>query len=155
MVKSQIANLTFYFSFGYNLCFKYPNGSCKPILNIYVLRALHWYKELFNPMRFDPWNWPLKIWKSIGTLSSSNSQSGSPLGSVWVHSLTFSYTPYNMKCDSHVSFLAHTFASPYLGHEPKARVTTHMHIDKYFKTMGMHHDGSANNLKTQVFQTSI
>jgi hypothetical protein len=33
--------------------------------------------------------------------------------------------------------------------------TNHMHIDKYFKTMGMHHDGSANNLKTQVFQTSI
>ncbi len=23
-----------------------------------------------------------------------------------------------------------------------------MHIDKYFKTMGMHHDGSANNLRT-------
>jgi hypothetical protein len=23
-------------SFGHNLCFKYPNGSCEPILNIYV-----------------------------------------------------------------------------------------------------------------------
>ncbi len=26
-------------SFGYNLCLKCPNGSCKPILDIYVLRA--------------------------------------------------------------------------------------------------------------------
>jgi hypothetical protein len=30
-----------------------------------------------------------------------------------------------------------------------------MHIDKYFKTMGMHHDGSAKNLEIQVFQTNI
>jgi len=53
----------------------------------------------------------------------SNSQSGSPLGSAWVHSFTFSYTPGSMKCDSQVSFSAPTFASPYFGHEPKARVT--------------------------------
>jgi hypothetical protein len=37
-----------------------------------------------------------------------NSQSGSPLGSVWVHSLTLSYTPVNMKCDSRASFSIHT-----------------------------------------------
>jgi hypothetical protein len=29
-----------------------------------------------------------------------------------------------MKCDSWASFLACTFASPCLGHEPKARVAT-------------------------------
>jgi hypothetical protein len=29
-----------------------------------------------------------------------------------------------MKCNSHASFLAHTFASPYLGREPKAKVAT-------------------------------
>jgi hypothetical protein len=29
-----------------------------------------------------------------------------------------------VKCDSRASFLAHTFASPYLGRKPKARVTT-------------------------------
>jgi hypothetical protein len=29
-----------------------------------------------------------------------------------------------MKCDSHASFLADTFASPYLGHKLKARVAT-------------------------------
>ncbi len=34
MVRSQIVNLTFVLSFGHNLCFKCPNGSCKPILDI-------------------------------------------------------------------------------------------------------------------------
>jgi len=36
MVGSQIGNLTHGLSFGDNLCFKCPNGSCKPILDIYV-----------------------------------------------------------------------------------------------------------------------
>jgi hypothetical protein len=54
----------------------------------------------------------------------SNSQRGSPLGSVWVHSFTFSYTPRSMKCNSRASFLTHTFASPCFGREPKAKVTT-------------------------------
>jgi hypothetical protein len=34
VVGNQIANLTPGPSFGHNLCFKYPNGSCEPILNI-------------------------------------------------------------------------------------------------------------------------
>ncbi len=34
VVKSQIANLTPGLSFGHNLCFICPNGSCKLILNI-------------------------------------------------------------------------------------------------------------------------
>jgi hypothetical protein len=37
MVGSQTANLTPGLSFGHNLCFKCPNESCEPILNIYVL----------------------------------------------------------------------------------------------------------------------
>jgi hypothetical protein len=41
-----------------------------------------------------------------------------------VHSLTLSYTPKSIKCDSRASLLACTFASPCLGHEPKARVAT-------------------------------
>jgi len=52
--------------FGHNLCFKYSNGTCEPILDIYVSRNFQWYKELFNPMSFDPCNRPLKIWESIG-----------------------------------------------------------------------------------------
>jgi hypothetical protein len=53
--------------FDHNLCFKCPSGSCKPISDINVPRAFQWYKELFNPMNFDPCNRPLKIWKSIKT----------------------------------------------------------------------------------------
>jgi hypothetical protein len=33
---------------------KYSNGSYEPILDIYVLIMFQWYKELFNPMDFDP-----------------------------------------------------------------------------------------------------
>jgi hypothetical protein len=39
VVGSQISSLTLDPSFGHNLCFKYPNGSSKLILNIYVLSA--------------------------------------------------------------------------------------------------------------------
>jgi hypothetical protein len=52
--------------FGHNFCFKCPNGSCKPILRIYVPGYFQWYKELLNPMGFDPWNCSLKIQESIG-----------------------------------------------------------------------------------------
>ncbi len=36
MIGNQIANLTLDPSFGHNLCLKCPNGSCEPILNIYI-----------------------------------------------------------------------------------------------------------------------
>jgi hypothetical protein len=90
MVGSQIANLTPNPSFGYNLCYKCPNGWCEPILDIYVTRAFQWYKKLFNPLSFGPWNRPLKIWKSTGTLTPNVRV---PLG-VWrsipSHSLALS-----------------------------------------------------------------
>jgi hypothetical protein len=59
MVESQIVNLTFGPSFGHNLCFRYLNGSCKSISNIYVPRAFQWYKKLFNPLSFV-----ITFWKS-------------------------------------------------------------------------------------------
>jgi hypothetical protein len=43
---------------------------------------------------------------------------------VGVHSLTFSHTFGNMKCDSWASFLARTFVSLNLGCEPKVKVVT-------------------------------
>ncbi len=67
MVGNQIGNLTPGPSFGHNLCVKYSNGSCELILNIYVPKAFHWYKEIFNPIGFDPCNCSLKIWESIRT----------------------------------------------------------------------------------------
>jgi hypothetical protein len=67
MVGSQIANLTPDLSFGHNLCFRHPNGWCKPFLDIYVSIAFQWYKELFEPLGFDPCNHPLNIQESTRT----------------------------------------------------------------------------------------
>jgi hypothetical protein len=67
MVKGQIDTLTPSPSLSHNLCFKYSNGSCKPILDIYVLKSFQWYKKVFNPMTFDPLNCYMKILDSIGT----------------------------------------------------------------------------------------
>jgi hypothetical protein len=41
-----------------------------------------------------------------------------------VHSLTLSYIPRSMRCDSWASFLAHTLANPCFGRKPEARVAT-------------------------------
>jgi hypothetical protein len=54
MVRDQIDTLTPNPSFDRNLCLKYSNGSCKPILDVYVLKDFQWYKEVFNLMNFDP-----------------------------------------------------------------------------------------------------
>ncbi len=78
--------------FNHNLCFKCPNGSCEPILDIYILRAFQWYKEFFNLMGLVPCNYSLKIQKSIETWTL---KVGAHLG-VWgfipSHSPTLSRT---------------------------------------------------------------
>jgi hypothetical protein len=71
-------------------------------------------------MSFDLCYHPLKIWDSIKTPIP---KMGIHLG-VWGFILAFSYTPESMKCESQASFLAHTFASPCLGHKPNVRVMT-------------------------------
>ncbi len=80
-------------SFGHNLCFKCSNEQCEPILDIYASSAFQWYKERYEPLKFDPCNHSLKFWESTGTPSP---EVGVALG-VWVftpsHSLTLSYTP--------------------------------------------------------------
>jgi len=67
VVNSQIVNLTPDPSFGHNLCFRCPNGWCEPILNIYISIAFQWYKELFEPLGFDPCNRSLNIQESTRT----------------------------------------------------------------------------------------
>jgi hypothetical protein len=112
--------LTLGLSFGHNLCLKCPNGSCEPILNIYILTIFRWYMKVFNPMGFGPCNHSLKIWESVGTLTP---KVGAHLG-VWGFIPSLSYTRRSMKCDSQASLLARTFTSPCFGHEPKAKVAT-------------------------------
>jgi len=60
----------------------------------------------------------------MGIHQDTNSQSGSSLGNVKVHSLTLSCTLESMKCNSWASFLARAFVSPCIGRKPKAKVTT-------------------------------
>jgi hypothetical protein len=79
VVGSQIVNLTLGPSFGHNLSFRCPNGWFDPILDIYVSISFQWYKELFNPLGFDPYNCSLNIRESTGT---STPNVGIPLR-VW------------------------------------------------------------------------
>ncbi len=89
VVGNQIDTLTPDLSFGHNLCYKYSNGSCKPILDIYVSRTFQWYNELFNSMSFDPWNPSLKIWESIGILTFKVGVHLGVCGFIPSHSFTF------------------------------------------------------------------
>ncbi len=79
VVGSQTANLTLDLSFGHNLCFICPNGSCEPILDIYVSINFQWYKKLFNPLGFDLYDFSLNIRESTGIPTP---KVGGPLG-VW------------------------------------------------------------------------
>ncbi len=67
VVRSQIGNLTSGPSFGHNLCFNYPNGSYKPIIEIFIPRVFQWYKELFSPMSFNSCDCLLMIREFTGT----------------------------------------------------------------------------------------
>jgi hypothetical protein len=157
VVGSQTGNLTPSLSFGHNLRFRCPNEQCEPTLNIYILRAFQWYEEHHKPLNFDPSNCSLKFWESTGTPSP---KVGVALG-MWVftpsHSLTFSYTPGNMWCDSRLplgpqpcnafaltpglpsSWLT-TLQPLCLGHEPKARVATIMITKHILVTIMSVHD---------------
>jgi hypothetical protein len=85
VVGSQTANLTPGLSFAHNLCFRCVNEICKPILDIYTSITFQSYKELLEARSFDPCNRTLKMRESF---RDSNSQHGSSLGSVKIHSLT-------------------------------------------------------------------
>jgi len=69
VIESQITNLTPSLSFGNNLCFKCPNESCNPILNIYISRVFQWYKEFLNLMGFDFCNRFLNVQESISNIT--------------------------------------------------------------------------------------
>ncbi len=83
VVGSQIANLIPCPSFGHNSCFRCSNGSCEPILNIYVPRAFQWYKERLNPMSFDP---TIGLWRF-------GSPFGTPTPKMGVHLGVWGFTP--------------------------------------------------------------
>jgi hypothetical protein len=121
VVKSQIANLTLDPSFGHNLCFKYSNGMCKLIFDMYVLRAFQWCKELFKPMSFDHYNCFLKIQKSIRTPIPKMGAHLGVCGFIPSHPCTL-LGAWNVI--PRVHFQLTPFASFCLGCKPKAKVTT-------------------------------
>jgi hypothetical protein len=114
-------------SFGHNLCFRCPNEQCEPILDIYTSRAFHWYKERNKPWSFDPSKRSLKFQESFWDSTLTNSQRGSSLGSVRVHSLTLSRLFALLgACDVTPGSTSRPATSqpPCLGRKPNARVAT-------------------------------
>jgi len=53
-----------------NVCYRCPNGPCKPIFESYTLIAFQWYKEHPNVRCFDPCNRTLKFRESQRILKS-------------------------------------------------------------------------------------
>jgi hypothetical protein len=123
MVGSQIANLTTDPSFGHNLCFRCPNGRYEPILDIYVLRAFQLYKEIFEPLSFDPCNRLLNIQEYTKTPTPKVEL---PWG-VRVHSLTPSHTPGSMLCDSRPPSWLATLQTFVLVTSPRLRLQQNNH----------------------------
>jgi hypothetical protein len=120
MVGSQTVNLTSGPSFDHTLCFKCPNGSCKPISNIYVPRAFQWYKKVFNLLSFDP---VIVLWRFWSPPGLQTPKVEAPLG-VW------GFIPPHFPSIPGL-LLACNLASPCLGHEPKARVATYWFFIRY------------------------
>jgi hypothetical protein len=125
-------NWHFDFSFYHNLCYKYSNGSCDLILNIYISRSclMVWWTLQSNEF------WPLKLFsKDSRVHRDSSSQSESPLGSVWVHSFTFSYILGNVN----VTFKLHFWSAPFqafaLIANPRLRLR-HKYQMNIFQKMG-------------------
>jgi hypothetical protein len=120
VVGSQISNLIPNPSFGHKLCFKYQMGHASPfktsmfqeLSNDIKNFSIQWFLTLVitfwkfgNPFRLQLPKWKL-IWECRGSF---------PL--TFLH-----YQEHEMWLPG--SLLAHTFASPCLGREPKARVVT-------------------------------
>ncbi len=110
MVGSQIANLIPSLSFGHELCFKCPNGSCEPILDIYVSITFQWCKGLFKARGFDLYNHCLKIRESTGIPTPNM---GVHLG-VWMFIFTLPHTPGSFSWSNLLQTLT-LVASPRLG----------------------------------------
>ncbi len=70
VVGSQIVTLTPSLSFDHNLCWRYPNGSCEAILDIYVSRPFQRYKKRLNARCFNPCNCTLSFLESRRTPKS-------------------------------------------------------------------------------------
>ncbi len=76
VVGSQTASLTPGPSFAHNFSWRWPNGSCEAILDIYTSRPFQWNKEHLNARCFDPWTRALNFQESRRTPSSHSWECG-------------------------------------------------------------------------------
>jgi hypothetical protein len=125
VVESQTANLTIGPSFGHNLCFRCPNGSCEPILDIYIPWAFQWYKELLNPLIFYPCDRPLKIREFTRTPSPKVRVA---LGMWRFIPSHFPTLPVTCNVTSELPLCLRPCKPLCLGRKPKARVATSTYL---------------------------
>jgi hypothetical protein len=92
---SQVRSLEI-FEIGTPVTLEVDNFLCRPPIEIRFEEKLYplsrkflWYKELFNPMSFELWNFPLKIWESIGTPTPKMKTHLGVWGFIPSHSPTF------------------------------------------------------------------
>jgi hypothetical protein len=121
VVGSQIGNLTPGLSFGHNLCFRYPNGPCEPILDIYIPKKIQRFKEFLKPLSFGPYNCPLKIQKSTETPSPKVGVALGVWGFIPSH---FPTLPGACSVTPELPSWLVTLQALCLGYKPKARVAT-------------------------------
>jgi len=109
-------------SFGHNLCFRCPNGSCKPILDIYVSITFQCIKNSLN-------HWVLTFIITLWTFRSPPRLQLPKWKLFWEYEGSFLHTFLY----SQASLLAHNLAIPCLGREPKVRVAMWLfHMDFQF-----------------------
>ncbi len=117
VVGSQIVNLTPSQSFDHNLCFRSPNGSCKPILDIYVSITFQWYIKNLSI------HWVLTPIISFWTFKGAPRLQFPRWKFPWECEGLFPRTFFH----SWVFFLGLQSCKPF-GRKPKVRVCNNMHV---------------------------
>jgi hypothetical protein len=119
MGGNQIGTLILNVPYGHNVFYVLKWVMQTYFRHLKFLRNFQWYKKLFDPTSFDPWNTSLNIWDSIGI----------PILKVGVHLGVCGFIPshsWECKCDSRVALSSPTFPCLCLGWEPKVKgVTIH------------------------------
>ncbi len=125
-VKSSIWLLAFFLAITYVL--STPMGHEIPFKTYKFQELSQWYKGIFNPMSFDPWNRFLKIRESITTPTLKVRAHLGMWGLIPSHSPTLSWA-WNVT--PRASLLACTFVSLCFDHELKIKVVTLWLLHKY------------------------
>jgi hypothetical protein len=137
--------------FYHNLCFKYPNGWVMQTHFRHI--SLKSFPMVWGTLQCNEF-WPLLSPSEDSRIHRNfNSQNGSSLRNVGVHSLTFSYIIGSMKCDSQASLLVRSFISLCLNRKPKARVAPSAIIIVVLKIQFLVVQNLNQNIMTRIFHS--